>query len=256
LLTAAKRSAEKIRVMSYNIHSCVNMDGSVRPQRIARVIGTLKPDLVALQEVDAGIPRTYNQHQAALLGEKLKMHSFFFPILDAGGQKYGLAVLSRFQKETVICDRLPVMRSLKLQQRGVIGVTLATAAGKIHFINTHLSLFGPERRLQIRHLLEIFWKEALPANAPVIFCGDLNAGSRSYVYRRLNRLFSDVQIANPEGTSPRPTFSSRRPMFRIDHIFVSDHFQTVTVDVPINADTQSASDHLPLYVELALKSRA
>ena len=63
-----------IRAMTYNIHSCVNMDGSVGPERIAGVIDELAPDVVALQEVDAGIPRTHHQDQPKILSEMLEMN--------------------------------------------------------------------------------------------------------------------------------------------------------------------------------------
>ncbi|MGD9302608.1 MAG: hypothetical protein PVI13_13610 [Desulfobacterales bacterium] len=48
-----------LRVMTYNIHSCVGMDKKVNPERIARVIGAPTPDIVALQEVDKGMPQTH-----------------------------------------------------------------------------------------------------------------------------------------------------------------------------------------------------
>lgn len=55
---AAYKSAASsiIRAMTYNIHSCVNTDGAVGLEQVAKVISQLTPDLVALQEVDAGIP--------------------------------------------------------------------------------------------------------------------------------------------------------------------------------------------------------
>jgi len=42
--------------MTYNIHSCVNMDGQVLPNRIINVFRPFDPDVIALQEVDACIP--------------------------------------------------------------------------------------------------------------------------------------------------------------------------------------------------------
>ena len=81
--------------MTYNIHSCVNTNGMVGPEKVAAVIAEPAPDLVALQEVDAGIARTLYQHQAKILGELLGMDSRFFPLVLNGEQKYGLAILSR-----------------------------------------------------------------------------------------------------------------------------------------------------------------
>jgi endonuclease/exonuclease/phosphatase family metal-dependent hydrolase len=44
----------RLRVMTYNIHSCKGRDGAVRPERVAEVIARHSPDLVALQEVRVG----------------------------------------------------------------------------------------------------------------------------------------------------------------------------------------------------------
>ena len=94
--TAYKPAASStIRAMTYNIHSCVNTDGAVGLEQVAKVISQLTPDLVALQEVDAGIPRTHYQDQAKTLGEFVDMDFRFFPVVKKREQKYGLAVLSR-----------------------------------------------------------------------------------------------------------------------------------------------------------------
>jgi endonuclease/exonuclease/phosphatase family metal-dependent hydrolase len=72
------------------------MAGEVRPEQVAGVIDELSPDLLALQEVDVGIPRTQHQDQAKILGKMLGMNYKFFPVVKNGAQKYGLAILSRF----------------------------------------------------------------------------------------------------------------------------------------------------------------
>jgi endonuclease/exonuclease/phosphatase family metal-dependent hydrolase len=246
-----------LRAMTYNIHSCVGMDKKVVPERIAKVIGESDPDIVALQEVDHGIPRTHYQDQAKLLGEMLNMEAFFFPVVNSGHQKYGLAVLSRFNYLDVHYDWLPTLYpqlKLNLQKRGCIRTTLETPAGAVLFFNTHLGLYRLERRRQLRALLGENWLAALPQlqTAPVIFCGDLNAGSLSPVYRGLSRSMTDVQRAPSNPHRTRATFPSRSPLLRLDHIFVSEHFQTLNVKVPKTHDAQLASDHLPICADLEL----
>ena len=46
-------SERRIRVVSYNIHRCVGMDGRQDPGRVAEVIRELDADIVGLQEVDS-----------------------------------------------------------------------------------------------------------------------------------------------------------------------------------------------------------
>ncbi|MEJ2730575.1 MAG: endonuclease/exonuclease/phosphatase family protein [Deltaproteobacteria bacterium] len=244
-----------IRAMTYNIHSCVNMDGAVGPERIASVIDELAPDVVALQEVDAGIPRTHHQEQAKILGETLSMDYRFFPVVKNGDQKYGLAILSRLPFQNVRTGRLPALYSklkLKLQKRGVMWATIETSCGPTHFFNTHLSLYRLERHKQLKALLGQDWLRAVSADEPVILCGDLNAVPLSPVYRRLSRYLTDAQKNSIHARRPRATFPSRGPFFRIDHIFISRHFRTREARVPFDQKSRLASDHLPLCVDLEM----
>ena len=256
--TANKTSVKlSIRTMTYNIHSCVNMDGQVRPQRVAGVIGKLNPDLVALQEVDAGIPRTHNQYQAKILGEMLGMDYRFFPVVKNGDQKYGLAILSCFPFQDVRVGRLPRLYpklKLNLQKRGVMWAILKTSSGPMHFFNTHLSVHGLERRIQSQALLGKDWLMAVPKEEPLVFCGDLNAGPLSPVYRRLSRYLMDVQKTPNRSKRSKPTFPSQRPLFRIDHMFISRHIRRLKTVVPINENSRLASDHLPLCADLEIDS--
>ena len=104
-----KNEGFSLRAMTYNIHSCIGLDKEVNPQRVASVIKEAKPDIVALQEVDKGIPRTRHQDQTELLADILSMDAHFFPVVSSGNQKYGLAVLSRFKLTDVHRDLLPMM---------------------------------------------------------------------------------------------------------------------------------------------------
>lgn len=251
----AKKGGFTLRVMTYNIHSCVGMDKKVNPERIARVISEVSPDVVALQEVDSGIPRTLSQNQPGLLAKMLNMEAFFFPVVRSGSQKYGLAVLSRIDCLDVRYNWLPMWHpglKLNFQRRGCIQAALQTPAGTVYFFNTHLSLYRLERRRQIRTLLGSDCLSGLPADSAVIFCGDLNAGPLSPVYLQLARLLSDVQKGLNNSWRPRATFPSRLPLLRIDHMFVSHNFRVLDIQVPSTAETRLASDHLPIAVELEL----
>jgi endonuclease/exonuclease/phosphatase family metal-dependent hydrolase len=219
------------------------------------VIDEPAPDVVALQEVDAGIPRTHYQEQAKILSEMLGMDYRFFPVVKTGDQKYGLAILSRFPFQDVRIGWLPTLYpklKLNLQKRGVMWATLKTSYGPVHFFNTHLGLYRLERRKQLQALLGKDWLTAVPQDEPVIFCGDLNAGPLSTVYRRLSRDLRDAQKSLLHSRRPKPTFPSRRPFFRIDYIFISEHFRAMEAKVLANQKSRLASDHLPLCVDLEL----
>jgi endonuclease/exonuclease/phosphatase family metal-dependent hydrolase len=86
----------------------------------------------------------------------------------------------------------------------------------------------------------------------VIFCGDLNATAASPVYRRLDAHLRDAQLLL-DNHRPLRTFFSRWPINRIDHVFVSPSLRVVAVEVPRSQLIATASDHLPLIIEVQLE---
>ena len=50
---ATNPSWRTLRVATYNIHRCRGLDGRTSPARIAEVIASVEPDIVALQEAAA-----------------------------------------------------------------------------------------------------------------------------------------------------------------------------------------------------------
>ena len=67
----------RLRVLTYNIHHGEGVDGKLDLKRIAQVITSVDPDLVALQEVDRGTRRTQEIDQPAELAQLTKMHVVF-----------------------------------------------------------------------------------------------------------------------------------------------------------------------------------
>jgi hypothetical protein len=64
---------DTLRIMTYNVHSCKGMDGKLDTHRIARLIARAQPDVVALQELDAGRVRSHGMDQAQLIARHLRM---------------------------------------------------------------------------------------------------------------------------------------------------------------------------------------
>jgi endonuclease/exonuclease/phosphatase family metal-dependent hydrolase len=242
-----------LRVMTYNIHGCVGADRAVNPDKIAAIIEDLDVDIVALQEVDAGHPTRTYRNQAQMIAGVLDVEHIYFPVEQEGLRRFGLAVLSRCPIVGFDQIQLPnVYPLLNPRRRGALRATLETTAGPICLINTHLSLFRLERRLQLTALMTGVDVTVMPANEPLVFCGDLNSGPSSETYKQVSRLLTDVQTASHSGPV-EATFHAKSPFFRIDHIFVSSHFTPLKTEVRKTADTAGASDHLPLVVDLVLK---
>lgn len=244
------KQPQTLTVMTYNIHSCVGMDGKLFPARIARIIARSSPDIVALQEVDRNMARTGTSDQPKIIAEQLGMHSCYFPVWQIDGGEYGLAVLSRFPVIDKRCLYLPGLgTATHTEKRGILWTTLQTANGRLHLLNTHLSLVRRERLLQIRHIADTIIADAIPPSEPLILCGDLNAGINSPAYAILAARLRDCQKLHAH-IPPEPTFFSSYPLLRIDHIFHSGHLAPASIGVINDWECRLASDHLPLQATL------
>lgn len=239
----------RLRVMTYNVHSCIGMDERVSPARIARVIRSFDPDIVALQEVDSGRIRTRGEDQAKIIAEELEMHASFCCTVERGKETYGHALLSRFPVEVVASGLFSAHEGR--EPRGALLARIHLEGQSLYFLNTHFGLTDLERTAHISELLGPKWLGQTPPDEPLIVCGDFNMMPGSRQYRRLAERVHDVQKLAPR-PKPLNTFFAFLPISRIDHIFVSSHFDVEDIRVPQTLLTRTASDHLPLIAELKL----
>jgi endonuclease/exonuclease/phosphatase family metal-dependent hydrolase len=244
-----------LRVMTYNVHSCIGMDGKLSPERIARVITRFQPDIVALQELDMGRERTDGVDQAHVIGETLEMMVHFHASVHVEEEKYGDAVLSRHPMKLVKAKELPRLPMWPgLEPRGAIWVDVERNGEPIHFLNTHLSLHPWERLLQSNALVGSDWLGSDECTGQRILCGDFNATPRSPTCKKISNVLRDSQMEKT-GHRPRGTFFSRYPISRIDHVYAEPELEPLFVDVPSTHLTRVASDHLPLIVDFKLNGQ-
>lgn len=237
-------------VMTYNVHSCIGTDRQLSPLRIAEVIDRCNPDIVALQELDAGLPRTELIDQAHLIAKTLEMSFHFHSSIQVKEGGYGNAILSRSPVQLIKAGAIPVepFRPL-LERRGAVWAEVELVGRKVQVIATHFGLDRGERVAQARAITGPEWlghPECLP---PAVLCGDFNALAGSSVYRLLTRHLHDVQ-RRIRGRLPRGTWPAQLPFMRIDHLFVTPNLKVRHVSVPRTPLTRVASDHLPLLVTL------
>jgi len=242
-----------IRVMTYNAHSCIGLDGKISPERIARVIGRHEPDIVALQELDMWRKRTGEVDQPHLIAKELEMIYHFHPSVVVDEERYGNAVLSRYPMELMRAGRLPGTIKISMAEpRGVIWTVISIAGIRINFFNTHLGLFPRERIRQAKALLGSEWIAHPVCHGPVILCGDFNALPNSRLCRTVKEFFRDAQ-EELEHHSPKATWSSYYPVGRIDHVFISPEIEVTRVEVSRTDLDKIASDHLPLIVDIKIR---
>jgi endonuclease/exonuclease/phosphatase family metal-dependent hydrolase len=239
--------------MTYNVHSCKGTDGKLSVERIAQVIIDCSPDVACLQELDVGRWRTGTVDQALKLADILEMEFHFHPALNVSDERYGDAILSRQPLKLVRAGALPSLpRRVALEPRGALWVLATVGSAHVQIINTHLGMARKERGAKIDALMGTEWLGHERCRGPVILCGDFNALPCSPVYRHVRQHLRDAQHGLRRHR-PRPTFPSRFPLFRIDHVFVNDLFDVQAVYVPRGDLARMASDHLPLIVDLRTK---
>ncbi|MHB1399574.1 MAG: endonuclease/exonuclease/phosphatase family protein [Trichloromonadaceae bacterium] len=247
---AVATATDTLRVMTYNVHSCIGMDGKLDVERIARVIARARPDVVALQELDVGRSRTAGMDQAHLIAHYLEMEFHFHPALHLEEERYGDAILTHLPQRLVKAGPLPGLANKPfLEPRGALWVAIELHGREVQIINTHLGLHPRERMAQVAALLGSDWLAHDQCRDPVILCGDFNALPLSSVCRRLAGRLKDVQI-EAQRHRPKGTYSGRFPTMRIDHIFTSPGLEVTGIEVPGSELARSASDHLPLIAEI------
>ena len=236
--------------MTYNVHGCVGTDRKLDETRIAEVIATYAPDVVALQELDAARSRSRLTDQARHIADHLKMDFHFHPALCIEEEQYGDAILSRLPMSLLKAGILPTSVSRwAFEPRGALLVKLNLGGQAVHLINTHLGLSFRERKAQIDELLSSAWMDPTISGDRFILCGDFNALPGSLVYKTAAARLRDVQRALPSHKT-RATFSSMYPLLRVDHIFVSSDIRVDRVEVPSTPLIRKASDHLPIIADL------
>ena len=239
-----------LRVMTYNVHSCIGMDGKTAPERIARVIARYEPDIVALQELDVKKARTGAIDQVHLIAKILQMEFHFHPAIHIEEERYGDAILTHLPMKLIKADILPkVSGSPSIEPRGAIWVEIIVNDIPIQVINTHLDVRSRARREQIDALLSADWIGHPDFNGNTIFCGDFNTFPSSPLYHVINDKLKDSQKNN---IKPSGTFFTRFPSARIDHIFVNETADVVESFVPNTELTRIASDHLPLISDICV----
>lgn len=258
MTTNAAAEPVRLRVMTYNAHSCKGWDRRIKPERIAAVIAAYQPDVVALQEVRVGRVEAEKASAAApvpftdqpgTIAAALKMRSvFFYPLVHLPTEDYGIAVLSRLPMRVVRAANLPTLPGRKpLERRGAVWVELDVGGRKVQLLDTHLGLNTEERSAQIEDLLGPAWLRSEKFAAPFVVCGDLNSGPGGWPYKRLSALAADSA-----GPSAHNTFPSVAPISRLDYVFVSSGTRVESSSRGLGARARFASDHLPVVVDLVL----
>ncbi len=238
-------SLRTVRIMTYNVHGCVGLDGKCSPERIARVIARHDADVVTLQELDVGRSRSGCVDQVEQIARRLDMTFHFHPTFLIEDGQYGNAILSRFPMYLVKVAPLPQLRK-DLEPRGAMWVAIDIGFTKLQLINSHLSIWPAERLLQAEALSGADWLANSACSGPVVLCGDFNALPTSPAYRKIGSVLRDTQL-HLNAHRPQNTWMG---LGRIDHVFVGPRIQVTGIRVPTTSLDRQSSDHWPLVVDI------
>jgi endonuclease/exonuclease/phosphatase family metal-dependent hydrolase len=246
-------AGDTLRIMTYNVHGCVGMDGRLSSRRIARVISQYEPDVVALQELDVGRARSGGHDQAMLIADRLNMDHHFHAAMQVAEERFGDAILSTYPMRLVKKDRfLKETRFSALEPRGALWVEVDFHGRLIQIINTHLGLHHKERLLHAKELLGENWLQNSHCKNPLILCGDFNALPGSKVLKILRG--SLVSAEKKAGRSRhRSTWFGRFPFACIDYVFVRPDLEVTAMEIGDSHLARVASDHRPLITEIKIR---
>lgn len=247
-----------MRVATWNVLNGTSLDdGQVDAGRLRAVAAGLDVDLLALQEVDRGQPRSHRLDLTAVVADGAAHR--FVPALvgtpggtwrpadgDALGEpEYGVGLVSRYPVRSWHVLRLaparvtapvllPGTRSvlwLKDEPRVAVAAVVDAPDGPLTVAATHLSFVPGWNAVQLRRLSR--WLRALPA--PRLLLGDLNLPARAA------GAASGMQVLARARTFPAPA-----PRVQLDHVLGTGLGPVRDVQTP----SVPVSDHRPLVVEL------
>lgn len=243
----------ELRVLSYNIHRAIGVDRRFRPERIADIIAHHNADLVLLQEVDVGVPRSremdLGRHLAELLG---------YPWHAAGLN----VTLRRGMYGNVTLSRYPIVRSANIdltieghKARGCLftELDLPEARRSLPVFNLHLGLSFKERPRQVGHLVRSPEFSALEKQGLCLVGGDFNDW-----WTRIAPIFTEAleftcatnhQTGYQNAILTYPSFS---PTGGLDKIFCRGPIEVLGSRRCRRGLAKVASDHLPVIADLRL----
>ena len=243
---------KKLRVMTWNIHRAIGLDRRYRIGRIVDVIRHHQPDLVLLQEVDHGVPRSHRHKMELEIAHALEYpwHTWAQAHTLKEGS-YGNSTLSKFPitKRRVI----DLTQGNKKKRNSLyVKIKVPGSPRHLHTFNWHLGLSATERHAQVIRLFRSGTYKKIRPKEPLLLAGDTND------WRNLLFHSSGIQTEGFHAWSEHRrrqhirTFPSPSPVGALDKIFWRGNLHQAHLHASKVKVTRVASDHLPLLAEFHL----
>lgn len=232
----------RVRIATYNVHSCVGTDGRLDLPRVAEAIAALGAQVVLLQEVGDALGRWPAMNQAEQLALACRMEHVVAYTMPAEPWGYGNAVLTTLAIDAT--DRFDLSVARK-EPRGCVRVRLRAGGQALTVIGIHLGLSRRERQQQIAGLIH----GGACAGGALVVGGDFNDFPPGPTAELARHRFVDAARARRD---PRGTFPSRMPIFRLDRLYARGGLRLHGYDVVRSRLHRVASDHLPVVADYEL----
>ncbi len=224
----------KMKLVSYNIRKAIGLDRRRKPGRILDVINGLDADVVVLQEAD----KRLGARPAALPRSMLERHSDFTPA-PLGQNRvslgyHGNTILLRNGLQVINARPIPLPG---LEPRGAVEVEIDA---RLRMVGVHLGLMRNYRRAQIATLVAALGDSDLPT----VILGDFNEWSPVQGLEAFDGHF--------EVHSPGHSYHAARPVAALDRVALSPGVALRDAGVDQSRLARIASDHLPIWAEVAL----
>jgi endonuclease/exonuclease/phosphatase family metal-dependent hydrolase len=228
-----------LRLASYNVRRCIGTDRRHDVARVLDVLRELDADVVGLQEIAVRRPLRGGVDQLEALAAAHGYTAVPAPIRTTADGYLGNGLLVRGR---VVGARAIDLSRPRREPRGALDALVECRGRLLRVVVAHLGLWPGERRSQVAQLLHALG-EGGPH--PTVVLGDFNEWRpRARVLRRL---------AARLGAAPAlATFPSRRPVLKLDRIWVDPRAALRALGVHRSALASLASDHLPIWAVLEL----
>jgi endonuclease/exonuclease/phosphatase family metal-dependent hydrolase len=246
-----------LRILSYNMHRAIGVDRLFRPERIARVIDHHQADIVLLQEVDVGVPRSRKLDLAKEMAEAAG-YPYYATGLNVKLKQgmYGNATLSKFPISQSRNINLTIGRhKARGCQYSLIKISNSSEFSQnIAVFNLHLGLSSQERVRQIGLLVNSEEFSSLVPGIPCLIGGDFNDWRTL-----LAPIFTDIlnfECATNHSRgyhNPLLTYPAFTPTGGLDKIFYRGPMELIKRRRCWMGITRLASDHLPVIAEFKLQ---
>lgn len=242
--------------MTYNIHRAIGVDRRFRPDRVVEIIAHHEPDVVLLQEVDDGAPRSQELDLAHELASMLDYPHFAVGhnvTLRKG--RYGNATLSRFpiERERNIDLTVQSKKRRGCQHTRIRVERPGSRHHDLEIFNLHLGLSARERARQVGTLVRSGEFSQLSDKVPVLVGGDFNDW-RSLLHPIFTEIL-DFRCATQRrfawATAVR-TYPSFSPTGGLDRVYFRGPIRLQRARTCRMRLSRIASDHLPVIADFTL----